>query len=117
MPTSELSRIFREKQYRPGERKEDAYWGCVTEPTDDEILDAIRAGNFNSWSSPKDSPGPHVQGNRPWHIGRIAWFVMHWEDGHPIKVNADRTDLDGGHRVFAALIRGITELEIEPSLS
>lgn len=110
MLTSELLRIFRDKQ----RRDESPYWGCRHEPTEDEILEAIRAGKLTRWSSHKDNAGRHVQGNRPWHIERIAWLVMSWSDDYPVEINADRSDLNGGHRVYAALVRGIEELETVP---
>jgi hypothetical protein len=74
-----------------------------------EIGEAIRLNKvvpFNGTHS-----GTNVQGNREWHIGRIAWLAQNWKDGCPVKVKPDNTDLDGGHRLYAAQYIGLLEIE------
>jgi len=100
---TELLTIFREKQARDTK----PYWGILTEPTCREIEAAICAGNL----VPPTNRTPN-HGNRDFHIGKIAWFVENWQDGHPVEVSKDDRDIDGGHRVYAARYRGIIELEI-----
>lgn len=66
-------------------------------------------GNFVPWEN--DGDKGQYQGIRRWHIGRIAWLVTNWKNAYPIKVNKAGTDIDGGHRLYAAHYLGIKELD------
>jgi hypothetical protein len=105
-PTSELLEIFRAKQNRDAE----PYWNCLVEPTDLEIHDAIHAGILTPWSPGGDSSPAH-QGERSWHIGRIAWLAVNWKSDYPVKISSDGKDIAGGHRLYAARFLGIETLE------
>lgn len=105
MTVDALLEIFREKQAKDSE----PYWGCLTEPTRAEIAEAVRIGNLVPWE--KDGDKSQYQGKREWQIGRIAWLVVNWTNDWPIKVNKARTNIDGGHRLYAARHLGIHELE------
>lgn len=104
MALDKLLCIFRDKQ----DRDSAPYWGCLTEPTCEEISDAIQNGNLVPWE--KDGDKSQYQGVRDWHIGRIAWLVVNWKDDYPIGLYKSKTDLDGGHRLYAAHHRGIQAL-------
>lgn len=105
MAVDDLLRIFREKQVRDSA----PYWGCMTEPTREEIREAICLGNLVAWA--KDGDKSEHQDNRAWQIGRIAWLAVNWENHYAIKVDEARTDIDGGHRLYAAHYLGIKELD------
>lgn len=107
-PLSELLEIFRRKQKRDSA----PYWGCSTEPTNQEICDAIQSGNLVPWIR-RDNSSPAHQGDRGWHIGRIAWLALNWKSEFHIRVSSDGTDIDGGHRLYAARFRGMETLQIE----
>jgi hypothetical protein len=102
---SELLRIFQDKQNRDAK----PYWGCGSEPTCFEIGEAIRLDKLTPWNG--NHSGTSVQGNREWHIGRIAWLALNWDGDHPVKVKSDDTDIDGGHRVYAAHYKGVREIK------
>lgn len=105
-PLCELLKIFREKQ---GNDRV-PYWNCLAEPTNLEICDAIRAGSLVPWT-PGDDSSPAHQGERGWHIGRVAWLVVNWKSDYPVKLFEDGKNIDGGHRLYAARFLGIETLE------
>jgi len=103
-PVSDLLQIFRDKQAIDTQ----PYWGCGGEPTCFEVGQAICQGKLTRWTSTGDHS--HPVGNREWHIGRIAWLVVHWKQDYPIELFDHGKDLDGGHRLYAAHYLGIKEL-------
>jgi len=92
---------------KAGRKEETApYWGLGSAPTAEEICHAIRNDELTPWPEGGEA-GPKVQGDRRWHIGRIAWLAVNWkEEGHPIEIKKDGKDLRGAHRVFAAHFLG-----------
>jgi hypothetical protein len=87
------------------------YWGLPKgRPTKEQIRGAIDAGKLTPWPG-GGKPGPHNQGDEDWHLGRIAWLVLNWDEKHAIELIGDR-DLDGAHRIFAAHFKGLDELEV-----
>lgn len=110
-PLSELLEIFRQEQNRDTE----PYWRCLTEPTNLEICNAIHAGRLVPWT-PGDNSSPDHQGDRSWHIGRIAWLAVNWKSEFPVEVSEDGRVIDGGHRLYAARFRGMETLQTKTPL-
>jgi hypothetical protein len=83
-------------------------WVSLTEPiTREEIEEAIRE---NKLIGPDVRIGGNFQPHsREDHIKRIAWFVVNWEENHPIQIDfgvggyVPEIVPDGNHRLAAAL--------------
>jgi len=91
------------------QRKEETapYWGLGSAPTGEQICHAIETNDLTPWREGEgEESRPKVQGDRRWHIGRIAWLAVNWKEGYPIEIKEDETNLRGAHRVFAAHFLG-----------
>lgn len=102
----------------------------ICEPSADDICRAIREGRLEHRNFQGDLPalqrewldksenGTNREALRllgiAYHAERIAYFVVNgWDDsGHPIRIDAKNALHDGGHRIRAALFKGVREVDV-----